>query len=364
MKIVNVVGARPQFIKLAPILKAIERHNKTHNNQIIHEVLVHTGQHYDYEMSQVFFDELGLKAPDYHLGVGSGTHGYQTGEMLKRMEEVLLKEKPDLVMVYGDTNTTLAGALAAAKLHIPVAHVEAGLRSFNRKMPEEINRVLTDHISDLLFCPTQTAVENLRREGIEKGVHLVGDVMYDAVLLYLDLAEKKSQIMEQLGLKPKSYALDTVHRAENTDRPERLQAIFEGLERVAKEGLSVVLPLHPRTRKQLNALGIHPKEVQVLDPVSYLDMLVLEKNARVILTDSGGVQKEAFFFRVPCVTMREETEWVETVEAGWNTLVGYNSEKIAQAAREAQSGVESAWPYGDGRAGERIVNLLGERWFL
>jgi len=188
--------------------------------------------------------------------------------------------------------------------------------------------------------------------------------MYDAVLLYLDLAEKKSQIMEQLGLKPKSYALATVHRAENTDQPERLWAIFEGLECVAKEGLPVILPLHPRTRKQINALGIDPKEVQVLDPVSYLDMLVLEKNARVILTDSGGVQKEAFFFRVPCVTMREETEWVETVEAGWNTLVGYNSEKIAQAAREAQSGVESAWPYGDGRAGERIVNLLGERWFL
>jgi UDP-N-acetylglucosamine 2-epimerase len=268
-------------------------------------------------MSQVFFDELGLKSPDYHLGVGSGSHGYQTGEMLKRIEEVLFKGKPDLVMVYCDTNTTLAGALAAAKLHIPVAHVEAGLRSFNKKMPEEINRVLTDHLSHLLFCPTQTAVENLRREGIEKGLHLVGDVMYDAVLLYLDLAEKKSEIMERLGLKPKSYALVTVHRAENTDQPERLRAIFDGLERVAEEGLSVILPLHPRTRKQLNALSIHPKEVQVLDPVSYLDMLVLEKNARVILSDSGGVQKETFFFRVPCVTLREETEWVETVETGW-----------------------------------------------
>jgi len=359
LKIINIVGARPQFIKLAPILRAIEKHNQNHPECPIQEVLVHTGQHYDYEMSQVFFDELGLKAPDYHLGVGSGTHGYQTGEMLKRIEEVLLKEKPDLVMVYGDTNTTLAGALAAAKLHIPVAHVEAGLRSFNRKIPEEINRVLTDHISDLLFCPTQTAVENLRREGIEKGVHLVGDVMYDAVLLYLDLAEKKSQIMEQLGLKPKSYALATVHRAENTDQLERLWAIFEGLERVAKEGLPVVLPLHPRTQKQLNALGIHPKKVQVLDPVSYLDMLVLEKNARVILTDSGGVQKEAFFFRVPCVTLREETEWVETVEAGWNTLVGYDPKRIVKVAFEARSGRESVWPYGDGQAAKKIVSALG-----
>jgi UDP-N-acetylglucosamine 2-epimerase len=359
LKIVDIVGARPQFIKLAPILRAIVKHNQKRPECPIQEVLVHTGQHYDYEMSQVFFDELGLKSPDYHLGVGSGSHGYQTGEMLKRIEEVLIKEKPDMVMVYGDTNTTLAGALAAAKLHIPVAHVEAGLRSFNREMPEEINRVLTDHISDFLFCPTQTAVENLRREGIEKGVYLVGDVMYDAVLLYLDLAEKKSEIMERLGLKPKSYALVTVHRAENTDQPERLRSIFEGLERVAEEGLPVILPLHPRTRKQLNALGIHTKEVQVLDPVSYLDMLVLEKNARVILTDSGGVQKEAFFFRVPCVTLREETEWVETVETGWNTLVGCDPERMVQAALEAHPGIESVWPYGDGQAAGRIMDLLG-----
>jgi UDP-N-acetylglucosamine 2-epimerase (non-hydrolysing) len=358
LKIVDIVGARPQFIKLAPILRAIVKHNQKRPECPIQEVLVHTGQHYDYEMSQVFFDELGLKSPDYHLGVGSGTHGYQTGEMLKRIEEVLIKEKPDMVMVYGDTNTTLAGALAAAKLHIPVAHVEAGLRSFNREMPEEINRVLTDHISDFLFCPTQTAVENLRREGIEKGVYLVGDVMYDAVLLYLDLAEKKSEIMERLGLKPKSYALATVHRAENTDQPERLRSIFEGLERVAEEGLPVILPLHPRTRKQLNTLGIHPKEVQVLDPVSYLDMLVLEKNARVILTDSGGVQKEAFFFRVPCVTLREETEWVETVETGWNTLVGCDPERMVQAALEAHPGIESVWPYGDGQATEKIVSAI------
>ncbi|MGC9019425.1 MAG: non-hydrolyzing UDP-N-acetylglucosamine 2-epimerase [Candidatus Bipolaricaulaceae bacterium] len=360
MKVVDIVGARPQFIKLAPILQAIEHHNLEHPESPIHEVLVHTGQHYDYEMSQVFFDELGLKAPDYHLGVGSGTHGYQTGEMLKRVEEVLLKEKPDLVMVYGDTNTTLAGALAAAKLHIPVAHVEAGLRSFNRRMPEEINRVLTDHVSDLLFCPTQTAVENLRREGITEGVHRVGDVMYDAALLYLDLAERKSRILERLDLAPRSYALATVHRAENTDDLERLRAIFEGLGRIGREGLPVILPLHPRTRKQVEALGLRSHAVRMLEPVSYLDMLVLEKNARVILTDSGGVQKEAFFFRVPCVTLREETEWVETVEAGWNTLVGCDPGRIVRAALEARPGVDSTWPYGDGRAAKRIVEFLVE----
>lgn len=358
MKIGDIVGARPQFIKLAPILRAIEHHSRGSPSCPLQEVLIHTGQHYDYEMSQVFFEELGLKAPDYHLGVGSGSHGYQTGEILKRVEEVLLREKPDLVMVYGDTNSTLAGALAAAKLHIPVAHVEAGLRSFNRKMPEEINRVLTDHLSSLLFCPTQTAVENLQREGIAAGVHLVGDVMYDAALQYLTLAERKSRILERLGLEPKSYVLATVHRAENTDDPERLQGIFSGLEAIARAGLPVILPLHPRTRKQVEALGLSPEGVRVLEPVSYLDMLLLEKNAKVILTDSGGVQKEAFFFRVPCATLREETEWVETVEAGWNTLVGCDPEKIAQAALNARLGEGLAWPYGDGWAAERIVSLV------
>lgn len=337
MKLVDVVGARPQFIKLAPVLLAIKRHNEGHQNTHIDEVLVHTGQHYDYEMSQVFFDELGLKPPDYHLGVSSGTHAYQTGEMLKRIEEVLLKEKPDLVMVYGDTNTTLAGALAAAKLHIPVAHVEAGLRSFNlrsfkKSMPEEINRVLTDHVSTLLFCPAEAAVRKLQREGFINIMNFgrllpldsfplslnlsapvvinTGDVMYDAVLLYLELAEKKSKVLEQLSLKPKGYALATVHRAENTDNPERLKGIFKGLATIAKEGLPVIVPRHPRTRKTLTSFNLHPSapNLRLIEPVSYLDMLVLEKNARVILTDSGGVQKEAFFFQVPCVTLREETE--------------------------------------------------------
>jgi UDP-N-acetylglucosamine 2-epimerase len=375
MEVVSVVGARPQFIKLAPICKAMEVVKDT-----VRHLIVHTGQHYDYGMSQVFFDELGLRDPDYHLGVGSGNHGYQTGEMLKRVEEVLIGEKPDLVMVYGDTNTTLAGALASSKLHIPVAHVEAGLRSFNRKMPEEVNRVLTDHVSDFLFCPTRNAVENLRREGFT-GIlndgellpldcnpsHLpcsrplvinTGDVMYDALLLYAELAEKRVRILEELNFKPKAYTLATIHRAENTDNPERLGAIFEGLERIAQEGLPVILPLHPRTQKRLREIGLHPKGLKLLDPVSYLDMLILEKNARVVLTDSGGVQKEAFFFRVPCVTLREETEWAETVEAGWNTLVGCDAERIVRVALEARKGAESVWPYGDGRAAERVVRLL------
>jgi len=394
MKLVNVVGARPQFIKVAPILKVIVQYNEEHPGQPIQEVLVHTGQHYDYEMSGVFFEELGLKAPDYHLGVGSGTHGYQTGEMLKRIEEVLLKEKPDLVVVYGDTNSTLAGALAAAKLHIPVAHVEAGLRSYNKKMPEEINRVLTDHVSTFLFCPTETAVENLRREGFTNILndgelisypanpyHVppaplvinVGDVMYDAALMYLELAEEKSKILDEIGLKPKEYALATIHRAENTDDPKRLKAIFQGLATIAQEGLPVLVPLHPRTRRTLSRLSApsplcsSAPLLKIIGPVSYLDMLVLEKNARVILTDSGGVQKEAFFFQVPCVTLREETEWVETVEAGWNVLVGCDPDRIRQTASLPHSSAPlppcttGSWPYGDGRAAERIVALMVEQ---
>lgn len=358
MKLLDIVGARPQFIKVGPILRAVDTHNREHPQRAIQEILVHTGQHYDREMSQVFFEELGLKEPDYHLGVGSGTHAYQTGEMLKRIEEVLVKEKPDLVMVYGDTNSTLAGALAAAKLRIPVAHVEAGLRSFNKKMPEEINRVLTDHISDLLFCPTETAVENLKREGITQGVHLVGDVMYDSALYNVQLAEKRSRILERLRLQPKGYAIATVHRAENTDDAERLQSIFQALQAIAADGLPVVVPVHPRTRKQLSTLNLSLKHVQMIEPVSYLEMLLLEKSAKIILTDSGGVQKEAFFFRVPCVTLRDETEWIETVEAGWNVLAGCEPQRIVEAARTARPGFDSAAPYGDGRAAERIVQWL------
>jgi UDP-N-acetylglucosamine 2-epimerase len=385
MKFVDIVGARPQFIKLAPILLAVQRHNQDHPNNHVQEVLIHTGQHYDYEMSQVFFDNFGLKSPDYHLGVGSGTHAYQTAEVLKKIEEVLLKEKPDIVMVYGDTNSTLSGALAAAKLHIPVAHVEAGLRSFNRRMPEEINRVLTDHVSSLLFCPTETAVTNLRKEGFSRmldGGNLVsskplncsfcddyinnpfvvniGDVMYDSVLQYSELAGRSSGILEDLGLSAKSYVLATVHRAENTDNPERLRDIFLGLAKVAACGIPVIVPLHPRTRKALSGLSQDAlgSSLKIIDPVSYLDMILLEKNARVILTDSGGVQKEAFFFKVPCVTLRGETEWVETVETGWNVLVGCDPEGIARAALNSNKGAEGIWPYGDGRTAAKIIEIL------
>jgi len=386
MKVVDIVGARPQFVKLAPILKAVELHNQHDPGSQIQEILVHTGQHYDYVMSQVFFDEFKLKSPNYHLGVGSGSHAYQTGEVLRRVEEVLVREKPDLVMVYGDTNATLSGALAAAKLHIPVAHVEAGLRSFNRKMPEEVNRVLADHISTLLFCPTKTAVVNLRNEGLARSIGggeltpypysspldvscspdmplavNTGDVMYDSVLLYSGLAEKSSSARDNLGLSAKSYALATVHRAENTDDPLRLRSIFEGLQDVAAQGLKVVVPLHPRTKKALSQsrdLQALCPSLSIIDPVSYLDMIMLEKNAQVILTDSGGVQKEAFFFRVPCVTLREETEWVETIQTRWNVLAGCSREMIARAVKRARPGEETAWPYGDGRTAERIIEFL------
>ncbi len=346
MKIISVVGARPQFIKAAVVSKALR------SREGVKEIIVHTGQHYDENMSQMFFEEMEIPPPDYYLRVGSGPHGQQTGRMLERIEEVLLKEKPDWVLVYGDTNSTLAGALAAAKMHIPLAHVEAGLRSFNRRMPEEINRVLTDHMADILFAPTKTAVENLRREGIpQERVHLVGDVMYDAALFYGEMAEKKSSILSKLHLKPRGYILATVHRAENTDSAARLRAIFCGFQLAAAEnGLVVVVPLHPRTRSALEREGLlrfHLEKqeltlafgcagVKLVGPVGYLDMLVLEKNARLIATDSGGIQKEAFFFRVPCITLRGETEWIELIESGWNRLVPpVNAEAVAEGIRKA-----------------------------
>jgi len=360
MKVVNIVGARPQFIKVSPILRAIERHNREDPDHRIQEILVHTGQHYDYEMSSIFFEELGLKEPEYHLGVGSGTHAYQTGEMLQRLEEVLLVEKPGVVLVYGDTNSTLAGALSAAKLHIMVAHVEAGLRSFNKGMPEEINRVVTDHVSDLLFCPTEAAMKNLEREGITRGVHLVGDVMYDSLLHNVQKAEKDSQTFERLRLVPNEYALATVHRAENTDNAERLRAIFEAFDRITQDGLPVVMPLHPRTRKQLESLGLSIGKVRLIDPVSYLDMLLLEKYAQVILTDSGGAQKEAYWLGVPCVTLRDETEWVELVTAGWNVLAGCERDRIVEATRRVRPNRGEALLYGDGSAAERVVRCVAE----
>ncbi|GAC1467027.1 MAG: UDP-N-acetylglucosamine 2-epimerase (non-hydrolyzing) [Chamaesiphon sp.] len=359
MKIVTIVGARPQFIKAASVSRLLK-------STVVKEILVHTGQHYDENLSDIFFQELEISQPDYHLGIGSSTHGAQTGKMLESIEQVLLAEKPNWMLVYGDTNSTLAGALAAVKLHIPVAHVEAGLRSHNRRMPEEINRVLTDHISELLFTPTQAAVENLKSEGISQPkIHLVGDVMYDAALSYGCQAQFHSRILEELELKPKGYILATIHRAENTDDSMRLRAIFEGLMQVADE-VPVVLPLHPRTRKVLEEQKLLVEaacHLQIINPVGYLNMVMLEKNARAIVTDSGGVQKEAFFYRVPCITLREETEWVELVELGWNKLVPpLNARMVSRTLLDnLKAETEKTVPdglYGEGKAAERIVGLL------
>jgi len=349
MKIASIVGARPNFIKLAPVSREIRKK--------MEEVIIHTGQHYDYEMDKIFFQELGIPDPDYHLGIGSGTHGSQTGEMLKAIEEILLKEQPDIALVFGDTNTTLAGALAAAKLYIPVAHVEAGLRSFNKKMPEEVNRVLVDHCSDLLFCPTKTAVDNLRKESIVNGVFQTGDVMLDILQECIKIAEKRSHIMEELKLLPKDYCLVTVHRAENTDDMARLRAIVNALADIG----DLVFPCHPRTEKQLRVAGLWDmlgRRVKVIKPLGYLDMLLLEKNARVILTDSGGVQKEAYMLKVPCVTIRDETEWVETTADGWNVLTGADTIGIIRAI-DRNWPDESQWAvFGEGTASIRIVEAL------
>jgi UDP-GlcNAc3NAcA epimerase len=357
MKLLTVVGARPQFVKVAALSRVLRSQSG------IEERLVHTGQHYDDSMSDVFFRELEIPRPDYDLAIGSGTHGAQTGRMLEAIEAVLLHEKPDWVMVYGDTNSTLAGALSAAKLHIPVAHVEAGLRSFNRAMPEEINRVLTDNVSSLLFAPSRQAVLNLFQEGIpESKVHLVGDVMYDAAIHYGRGSTETSRILDALGVRPSRYVLATIHRAENTDASDRLKSVFDGLRAVARE-LPVVIPLHPRTRKALRDNGLLRSveaELKVTEPVGYFDMTRLERNARVIATDSGGVQKEAYFFRVPCVTLRDETEWVELVESGWNRLVPPTCSGVIRRAILSASGThgKEVALYGAGRAAERITEVL------
>ena len=355
MKIVTVVGARPQFIKAATVSRVIAQ------TAGVDEVLVHTGQHYDDNMSDVFFREMDIPSAQHRLGIGSMSHGAQTGRMLEAIETILLAERPAWVLVYGDTNSTMAGALAAAKLHIPVAHVEAGLRSFNRAMPEEINRIVTDHVSTLLFAPTETAVQHLAHDGI-RGAHVVqaGDVMYDAALYYADRAAKLPT-MSTLGLKPKAYCLSTIHRAENTDDPARLEGILRGLAQVAQR-MPVVVPLHPRTRHRLatSAMAQWLQPLQVLDPVGYFDMINLEKNAAVIATDSGGVQKEAYFYGVPCVTLRDETEWVELVEAGWNQLVSAHDAQAVAAAVAAAVGRRGAAGslYGDGHAAKKIVQVL------
>jgi len=349
MKIVSVVGARPQFIKAAAISPLL-RDRFT-------EVLVHTGQHYDEDMSQVFFRELGLQEPEINLRVGSGKHGEQTAAMLVGLERVLLSEKPDCVLVYGDTNSTLAGALAAAKLHIPVAHVEAGLRSYNRLMAEETNRVLTDHAANILLCPSAAAVENLEREGIREGVHLVGDVMADTLRIASQRVASQSRILESLGVQEGGFLLLTVHRAENTDKLSRLMGIFSALESLDE---TVIVPLHPRTRKTMQQAGIKPANprVKLIEPLGYIDMVRLEQAARMILTDSGGVQKEAYWLGIPCITLRDETEWVETVAAGWNLIAGTEAERILEAVRTFQPPAARPVLYGDGHAAQRCVEIL------
>jgi UDP-GlcNAc3NAcA epimerase len=366
-RIITIVGARPQFIKAAVVSRALERCDRALGGGEIREIVVHTGQHFDVNMSDVFFSEMRIATPAYHLGIGGGPHGAMTGRMMEAIERVVLEEAPHLVLVYGDTNSTLAGALAAAKLHVPVAHVEAGLRSFNRLMPEEINRVVTDHVSEMLFAPTDTAVANLSREGIShERIRQVGDVMYDAALHYGAEAEVRSTILEALGLEPNGYLLATCHRAENTDDPVRLRAIFEGISAVAADH-PVVLPLHPRTRDALTSAGLDGagrlRGLRLIDPVGYLDMVMLEKHARLIVTDSGGVQKEAFFHHVPCVTLREETEWVELLELGWNTLAPPTSSgRVEGAVRERLAALPTRAdsPYGEGDSADRVASALVE----
>jgi len=349
MKIVTVVGARPHFIKCAPLSKELSREHD--------EILVHTGQHYDHNMSSLFFEELGIPKPDYNLGIGSGNQGEQTGRMIAEIEKVLLKESPDAVLVYGDTNSTLAGALAASKLHIKLAHVEAGLRSFDKTMPEEINRILTDHCSDLLLAPTKTAVTNLGAEGIKEGVRLVGDVMLDALMQNLVAAEKSS-VLRKLGLREKDYLLATVHRQSNTDDAKNLASILEAF---AEIGGNIVFPVHPRTMKFIRQNGLERrcgKNVSLVEPLGYLDFLALEKNAKKILTDSGGIQKEAYMLKVPCITLRDNTEWVETVEDGWNILVGTDKKRIVEAATGFNPASGQRNVFGEGGSSRKIVECL------
>lgn len=355
-RVLTVVGTRPQFVKAAVVSRAFAEN-------AVEETLVHTGQHYDAAMSDVFFEEMEIPRPKRNLQIGGGSHGAMTGRMLQLLEEVLLQERPDAVLVYGDTNTTLAGALAASKLALPVLHVEAGLRSWTRHMPEEINRRVADHLSAVLFCPTEVAVANLSAEGICDGVHLVGDVLLDAVRMFTPVAQLRSTVLQRAGLGPRDYVLATVHRAANVDDPAPLAAILRALQRIAA-GRPVVMPLHPRTRDNVQRFGLQEllHGLLVMEPLGFLDMLMLEQSARAIVTDSGGVQKEAFFFGVPCVTLREETEWTETVDSGWNRLAGSCEDRIVAACEERWAvPAASLAAYGDGMAArhiERIVSAL------
>jgi UDP-GlcNAc3NAcA epimerase len=358
MKIATIVGARPQFIKAATLTRVFRK------LPAVEEVMIHTGQHYDQNLSAVFFEQMGIPEPAFNLGIGSGSHGFQTGRMLEEIERTLQQVQPDYVLVYGDTNSTLAGALAAVKLHLHVAHVEAGLRSFNRAIPEEVNRILTDHTSDLLFAPTETALVNLQREGLADGrCYLTGDVMYDAALYYAPIAEAESRLLDSLQFGDRDYILATIHRPINTDNLSNLRTILAAFASVAKD-IPVVFPMHPRTRQRLLRAGMLdeiPGGIRIIEPVGYLDIVMLEKHARLVATDSGGMQKEAFFYRVPCVTLREETEWTELVDLGWNRLAPPVSTAAVvtalRAALEAGPGSEAA-PYGDGHSAERIAGIL------
>lgn len=350
-KILTIAGTRPQLVKIAAVSRVLR--------ESFIEVLVNTGQHYDYNMAGVFFDELNIPKPDYDLGIGSDTHGRQTGKMLIAVEEVVEKENPDAILVYGDTNSTLAGAIVASKLHIPLIHIEAGLRSFNKLMPEEINRIMTDHVSNILFAPTNVAVNNLQNEGITTRVFNVGDVMYDAVLYNMDLAEQKYSLAD-FKLTSKGYYLGTIHRAENTDSKEILSSILSSF---AKLKETVYLPLHPRTKLKIEQYGLqnlldNANNIKIVEPVSYLEMLLLEKYAKAIITDSGGVQKEAYFMKVPCITLRNQTEWVETVEIGWNQLVNPLEQDLASVLQNVTNGQPIEDLYGDGKAAFKITKIL------
>jgi UDP-GlcNAc3NAcA epimerase len=352
MKIITIVGARPQFIKAAMVSKALLKSD-------IEEDIIHTGQHFDNNMSNIFFEEMGIKEPSFNLGVGGGTHGQNTGRMIEGIEAVLLKHKPDYVLVYGDTDSTLAASISASKLHIPIAHVESGLRSFNRKMPEEINRLLTDHVSNILFIPTLNAKLNLLSEGInEKHIHFVGDVMFDASIYFGNIAEEKSTILNKLNIKTKEYSLISIHRAENTNDRERLSNIISSLKLFNQ---TIIFPVHPRTKKYLEKFELKiPSNVIETDPLGFIDMVMLEKNANLIITDSGGVQKEAFFHKVPCITVRDETEWIELVDSGWNKLVPpVNSKNIAKIFNDSIGHIgQTISPYGDGNASELIAKFF------
>jgi UDP-N-acetylglucosamine 2-epimerase len=361
MKVLTLVGNRPQFVKAAAV--------STNLRAGAEEVVVHTGQHYDRELSGIFFEELGLAPPDHLLEVGSGSHAEQTGAIITRLEPLVERIEPDALLIYGDTNSTLGGALVAAKAGIRQAHVEAGMRSFNREMPEEVNRMVADSLADLLLCSTQLAVRNLEREGLGEGATLVGDVMADVALIFGPIAERRSEVLERLRLEPRSYCVATAHRASNVDEPWRLARLVEVLARCAKVA-PVIFPVHPRTRARLEAAGLldslESQGIRAIEPLGYLDITRLLRSCRAVLTDSGGLQKEAFLASVPCVTMREETEWVETVEAGWNRLVGLDAEAAAKALEELPTPGERVSPaakvYGGGRAGERVAAAIEERF--